>query len=122
MTSGKLFGEAKFYTTPVGSDNEEGMYTLSLDELPAYLQTYMKGGEDGIDAFQTLDWTAVLGNTNSTLLCRNMSADALYGELALWAGKYQEAVDYLLKALSPDKDVYRNLSHYREYFLVGYFY
>ena len=112
MTSGKLFGEAKFYTTPVGSDNEEGMYTLSLDELPAYLQTYMKGGEDGIDAFQTLDWTAVLGNTNSTLLCRNMSADALYGELALWAGKYQEAVDYLLKALSPDKDVYRNLSHY----------
>ncbi len=112
MTAGKLFGEAKFYTTAVGSDNEESMYPLTLEELPVFLQTYMQGGEDGIDAFQNLDWTAVLGNTNSTLLCRNMSANALYGELALWAGQYQEAVNYFLKALSPDQDVYRNLSRY----------
>lgn len=110
MTAGKLFGEAEFYNSVVTSDNGEGMYTLSLDELPDYLMTYMLGGEDGIDAFQELDWTAVLGNTNTTWPARNMSADALFGELSLWAGKYQQAVDYFLKTLSPSKDISRNLS------------
>lgn len=109
MTAGKLFGEAKFYTTVVTSDNEEGMYPLTLSELPDYLMTYMKGGEDGIDAFNELDWTAVLGNTNTTWPGRNMSANALFGELSLWAGKYQQAVDYFLITLSPSADISRNL-------------
>ena len=82
MTAGKLFGEAEFNNSVVTSDIGEGMYTLSLDELPDYLMTYMLGGEDGIDAFQELDWTAVLGNTNTTWPARNMSADALFGELS----------------------------------------
>lgn len=113
MTVGKLFGEAKFYTTVVSSGNAEGMYPLSLNELPDFLLTYMKGGEDGIDAFSELDWTKVLMNNNSTWPGRNMSANALYGELCLWAEKYQEAADNFITVLSPNKDLSRNLSAFR---------
>lgn len=112
MTTGKLFGEARFYDQVVTGNSEAGMYTLKLIDLPDFLMSYMQGGEDGVSAFNELDWAVLLGNTNTTWPGRNMNADALYGELCLWGGHYQEAVDHFLTALSPTKDLNRNLGAY----------
>lgn len=110
MTAGKLFGEAKFYDLVVSSDNEAGMYTLKLADLPDFLMAYMQGGEDGVDAFNTLDWAVLLGNTGTGWPGRNINAKALYGELCLWGGYYQEAIDRFISVLSPSKDLSLNLS------------
>ncbi|MGL5682361.1 MAG: RagB/SusD family nutrient uptake outer membrane protein [Marinifilaceae bacterium] len=112
MAVAKLYGEAKFYSTVVSSDNSSAMYPLTIDELPTFLMSYMRGGEDGMDAFNDLDWTVVLGNTSQAWPGLNLSAKALYGELALWAGQYQVAVDNFINVLSPTSSMARNLSSY----------
>lgn len=112
MTSAKLFGEAQFYNLAVTGDSESGMYTLKLAELPEFLMSYMQGGEDGVTAFNDLDWAVLLGNTNTTWPCRTLNSKALYGELCLWAGHYQEAVDNFISVLSPSATISRNLNGY----------
>lgn len=110
MTTAKLFGEARYYDLAVTSDSEAGMQDLKLEDLPDFLCSYMQGGEDGISAFNPLDWSVLLGkNEANTWPGRNLSANTLYGELCLWGGRYQEAVDYFISVLSPSKDLSLNL-------------
>lgn len=112
MTVGKLYGEARFYNSAVTTDNQEGMFLLTIDDLPHFLLSYMRGGEDGVDAFNAIDWTVLLSNTNTSWPGRALEADALYGELCLWAGNYQEAANHFIKVLSVSADLNRNLGIY----------
>ena len=113
MTAGKLFGEARYYDLAVTGDNEAGMQNLKLEDLPDFLCSYMQGGEDGISAFNALDWSVLLGkNEANTWPGRNISAETLYGELCLWGGRYQEAADYFISVLSPSKDLSLNLANF----------
>lgn len=95
FTIGRFWGEATIYSLNLEDGSEGGMFTLGINELPQYLIGYMQGGEDGIDAFQPLDWKLVLNNQDANWEGCVMEGRALLGELHLWAGNYQEALDNL---------------------------
>ncbi len=96
LTIGKFWGEASIYSSNLVNDNTEGIVRLSFEQLPQYLMDYMYGGEDGIDAFQELDWKLVLDNPDLNWVGTNLDGRVLIGELNMWAGNYQEAIDNFL--------------------------
>lgn len=107
MTIGQFWGEAWFYNDNLQEVNEEAMVRLTLDELPAFLMDYMQGGVAGVDAFQPLNWTEILGNSSANWTGSYMSGNILMGELNLWAGNYQRAIDYYLSGLTENATVPR---------------
>lgn len=96
LTIGKFWGEATIYSSNLVDDNTEGMVRLSFEQLPQYLMDYMNGGEEGIDAFHELDWKLVLDNPDLNWMGTNLDGRVLMGELNMWAGNYQEAIDIFL--------------------------
>ncbi len=102
MMIGQFWGEARFYNEPLTDNSEQGMVLLSLDALPSFLISNMLEGVEGIDAFQDLDWKAVLDDPNANWNGRMMEPNILLGELNLWAGNYQSAFDAYMKGLAKD--------------------
>lgn len=108
MTIGKFFGEAAIYSKNIEDGNSEGAVRLTLDQLPQYLIDYMNGGQYGINAFNVLDWKEILTPDNtlpSDWVGVNLDGRVLMGELNLWAGNYQETVDYLVEYMNATKKV-----------------
>lgn len=93
LTIGKFWGEAAIYSTNMTDVNDEALVRLPFEQLPQYLMDYMRGGEDGIDAFNELDWKLVLDNKDLNWVGTTVDGRVLMGELNLWAGNYQEAID-----------------------------
>lgn len=101
LTIGKFWGEAAIYSTNMVDGNTEAVVRLPFEQLPQYLMDYMRGGEDGIDAFNEIDWKLILDNKDLNWVGTNLDGRVLMGELNMWAGNYQEAidifVDYMVK-------------------------
>lgn len=103
MMAAKFFGSACFFHTPldeVVSDTLLPEYTLT--EIPGVLLTYMRQGEHGIDAYQPLDWKLILspGTEAPEWAAVHFRPEVLEGELLLWAGRYRDAADVLMKFIS----------------------
>lgn len=96
LTIAKYWGEAAIYNSNMVDNNAGGIVRIGLEQLPQYLMDYMRGGEDGIDAFQLLDWKLVLDDPDLNWEGTNLDGRVLMGELNMWAGNYQEAIDYFL--------------------------
>lgn len=96
LTIGKFWGEAAIYSTNMVDANDEALVRLPFEQLPQYLMDYMRGGEDGIDAFNELDWKLVLDNSDLNWVGTTIDGRVLMGELNMWAGNYQEAIDIFL--------------------------
>ena len=110
LTIGKFWGEASIYSTNMVDNNTDGILRIGFDQLPIYLIDYMNGGEDGIDAFNELDWKWVLDPDSDEATDRNwtgidLDGRVLMGELNLWAGNYQNTIDYLLEYMKETKKV-----------------
>lgn len=114
FTIGKFWGEATVYSLNLEDNSEEGMFKLDMAELPQYLIGYMQGGEDGIDAFQPLDWKLVLNNTNANWEGCVMEGRALLGELHLWAGNYQDALDNLQRMVYTSSETNGSLTYHHD--------
>lgn len=96
FTIGQFWGEATVYNLNLENDTQQGMLTMNVDDLTRYLLEYLRGGEDGIDAFQDLDWKLVLDNPDINWEGCVIEAKAIEGEMNLWLGNYQEALNSLV--------------------------
>lgn len=105
LTIGKFWGEASVYELNMVDDNEAGVLRLGLDRLPEYLISYMYGGEDGVDAFNLLDWKLFLEDKNIVWEASNLDGRVVLGELNMWAGNYQEAIDIFVGYMTTTEKV-----------------
>lgn len=113
MTIAKIDGQVDIYNSNLTSSDKDVMITLSLDDAPSFLLEYMRGGVDGINAFNTLDWKLILNNVNVNWVGSNLEGRMIEGELLLWAGRYQEAFTaYKQVVTHPEgsNDGYRDVS------------
>lgn len=112
FTIAQFWGEADVYNSNLDNDNADVMVTMGLDELPAYLLAYMDGGEDGISAAAPLDWKLILDNNDVDWEGCQLEYKVLKGELNLWAGNYQEAIDNFMEIIRVDKDIRHDLTDF----------
>lgn len=110
FTIAQFWGEANVYNSNLENSNENVMVTLSLDELPAYLLAYMNEGEAGVNATWPLDWKLVLDNKDVDWEGTNLEYKVLQGELNLWAGNYQEAINSYMEIIRVDKDIRHDMT------------
>ncbi|MDR2414901.1 MAG: RagB/SusD family nutrient uptake outer membrane protein [Odoribacteraceae bacterium] len=99
LTIAQFWGEASVYNTNLEEINEQAMVQLDLNDLPAYLIGYMFDGEDGVNAFQALDWKNILSDPNVDWSGSDLNADILLGELRLWSGDYLAAINNYISGL-----------------------
>lgn len=124
MTIGKFWGEAAIHSKNMEDSSSEGIIRLTLDELPQYLMDYMLGGEYGINAFHVLNWTEIItpGQPDKDLPADwkgvNLDGRVLMGELNLWAGNYQETINWLVGYMDATKKV--GNASFRYIFEKGY--
>ena len=112
FTIAQFWGEAQVYNSNLEDDKDGAMVTMGLDELPDYLLAYLEGGEDGINATWPLDWKLVLDNPDIDWEGCQLEYKVLKGELNLWAGNYQEAVNNFMDIIRVDKDTRHDLTDF----------
>ena len=109
LTIGKFWGETSVYSSNMEDKYDDALITLTLDQLPRYLIDYLQAGENGIDAFQNFEWAWILDpsstdkdpDVNWIGIC--LDARVLMGELYLWGGDYQLAIDQLSAYMVDEK-------------------
>lgn len=101
LNIGKFYGEALYFDQPVSDGIDMSKFpVMKLDELVPELIDYMETGVDSINAFNALDWTKILNNSDYSWNRMSVNPNALITELHLWAGNYQRVIEEGLKAVT----------------------
>ena len=101
LNIGKFYGEARYFDKPITSGIDMSQFPiLKFDQLVPTLIEYMETGVDSINAFNALDWTKILNNSDYSWNRMSVNPNALITELHLWAGNYERVIEEGLKAVT----------------------
>lgn len=101
LTIGKIYGEAVYYDYALADKTDlSEQYLIPLDQLVNELIYFMKNGVDGVDAWNELPWSEVMGETAADWTYMTVNPDVLMAELQLWNNSPWDAATSALKAIS----------------------
>lgn len=101
LTIGKIYGEAVYYDYALADRTElSGQHILPLDALVNELIWFMQNGVDGVDAWNELAWSEIMGETADDWYYMTVNPDVLMAELYLWNNSPWNAATSALKAIS----------------------
>lgn len=103
ITIAKLYGEVVWADKPIESLNDLSQFKhLNLEQTMAACKDLLNTGFDGVDGTYTTSWKKWLDpdGDESTSIFRywdlmTPAYYALYGEICLWLGDYQECIDVI---------------------------
>lgn len=105
MTVGKIYGEAVYYDLAlVDNTNLDTQRVLPLDQLIDELIFFMKDGVDGVDAWNSLAWSEIMGTDAKDWYYMTVQPDVLMCELCLWDNNPWDAAQSALKAIDSGVD------------------
>lgn len=101
LTIGKIYGEAVYYDYALADKTDfTEQQLLPLDDLINELIYFMKNGVDGVDAWNDLAWSEIMGQNADDWKYITVNPDILMAELHLWNNSPWDAAISALKAIS----------------------
>lgn len=108
LTLGKIYGEALWFDEPLREKKELSEFPLkNLDEIVTSCKELLDKGFDGINGKVSMTWKEWLDPHTPTAESEYRYWDyitpeyfALYAELCLWSGDYQQTINLILEAIN----------------------
>lgn len=101
LTIGKIYGEAVYYDYALADKTDlTAEYLMPLDALVNELIYFMKNGVDGVDAWNELPWSEVIGESADDWNYMTVNPNVLMAELHLWNNSPWDAATSALQAIS----------------------
>lgn len=101
LTIGKIYGEAVYYDYALADKTDlSAQHILPLDALVNELIYFMKNGVDGVDAWNDLAWSEIMGQNADDWYYMTVNPNVLMAELYLWNNSPWDAATSALKAIS----------------------